>query len=213
MDLNWKSMRVLFLFSLFLTGAFLGFKAKAQTFEITPFSGYTFPSSFDITGGTARLEGNANWGINLGFITPNNLTEFELSYTFFGTNAKASSVYLVEDENSRARLHFIMAGANRLLTISDQVTFFGGIKFGASNLAFPDGENPSSTKFTIGLQAGMRYYVSDRIGFRVQGNLLLPFVSEGGSLWWNPNSGTGISGWSAIVPLSLNAGVIIRIFK
>jgi len=206
-------MRLWLLFLLTSTSAFLGINSNAQTFEITPFSGYTFPSSFDITGGTAKLEGNANWGISLAYITPNDLTEFEISYTFFGTNANASSVYLVEDENSSARLNFYMLGANRLLTVSEKVTFFAGLKLGASNLAFPDGENPSSTRFTVGFQTGIRYYVSDRIGFRIQGNLLLPIVNEGGSLWWSPGSGTSISGWSPIVPLSLNAGVIIRIFN
>ncbi|MFD2203418.1 hypothetical protein [Shivajiella indica] len=206
-------MRVLLIFTLFSMLGIVGNFSNAQTFEINPFSGYTFPSTFDITGGTAKLEGNANFGISFGYITPNDVTEFEFSYTYFGTNANASSVYLVEEENSRARLHFVMAGVNRLLTVSEKVTFFGGVKLGASNLAFPDGENQSSTKFTVGVQAGMRYYLSDRIGFRMQGNLLMPIVSEGGSLWWSPSSGTGISGWSPIVPFSLNGGLIIRIYK
>jgi hypothetical protein len=203
-------LRLLFLLT--STSLFLGFHSHAQTFEITPFSGYTFPSSFDITGGTAIIEGNANWGLSVGYITPNDLTEFEFSYTYFGTNANASSVYLLDDENSKARLNFYMFGVNRLLNVSDKVTLFGGLKLGASNLAFPDGENPSSTKFTVGVQAGMRYYVSDRVGFRVQGNLLMPIVNEGGSLWWSPSSGTSISGWSPIVPFSLNGGIIFRIY-
>jgi hypothetical protein len=205
-------MRLRLLFLLIFINAFLEFQSLAQTFEITPFSGYTFPSSFDITGGKAIIEGNANWGLSVGYITPNDLTEFEVSYTYFGTNANASSVYLVEDENSKASLNFYMLGVNRLLTVSDKVTLFGGLKLGASNLSFPDGNNPSSTKFTVGVQAGMRYYVSDRVGFRVQGNLLMPIVNEGGSLWWSPSSGTSISGWSPIVPFSLNGGVIFRIY-
>ena len=204
-------MKVWLLVPMFLIVLFPIKFAHAQRFEVSPFSGYTFPSGFDITGGRARLEGNANWGTHIGYITPGNLTEFEFSYTYFGTNASASSVYLVDDEISRARLHFFMVGTNRLLPVSEKITFFGGLKLGASNLDFPDGQNPSSTRFTVGIQTGMRYYVSDRVGFRIQGNLLLPIVNEGGSLWWNPSSGTGISGWSAIVPLSLNAGVIIRI--
>ncbi|MCH6201592.1 porin family protein [Aquiflexum sp. LQ15W] len=189
-----------------LSGRFV----TAQTFEITPTTGYTFSSQFDITGGTGKLEGGANWGISMGY-TPNEFLEFEISYNYFGTDARANSVYLVEEEVTKANLHFLMGGVNMLFPASEKVILFGGLKIGAASLLFEDSPNVDRTRFSLGFQGGMRYYVSERIGFRLQGTLLLPIVSEGGSIWWNPNTGTNISGWSPIVPVSMNAGLIIRL--
>jgi hypothetical protein len=203
-------MKNILSFYLFISALIIAPKALAQTFEITPNTGYTFSSEFDITGGTAKLEGGLNWSLSIGY-TSNEFLEFELSYSYFGTDARANSVYLTDDVVSRANLHFLMAGVNGLVPASDKITFFGGLKLGAASLVFQNSPNVDRTKFALGFQAGMRYYVSERIGFRLQGTLLLPIVSEGGSLWWNPNTGTNVSGWSPIVPISMNAGLIIRL--
>jgi len=197
-----------------IAGIFSGGQAYSQTFEITPFSGYTFQTGFDITGGgRATLNGNANFGLMVGYTTGNDVTEFEFSYTHFGTNAVASSDYLVEDVTSRANLNFYMLGINRLLQLNQKTVFFGGVKLGLGDMSFSEGNNVDRSKFTAGIQSGIKYYVSDRVGFRFQANLLLPVQTSGGSLWWNPNTGTIISGWSPIVPFSLNVGFIYRIYK
>lgn len=89
---------------------------------------------------------------------------------------------LTDDVASLTNLHFLMGGVNNLIPASDKITFFVGLKIGASSLVFQNSPNVDRTKFALGFQAGMRYYVSERIGFRFQGTLLLPVVSEGGSL-------------------------------
>jgi len=207
-------MKNFLVISILIVGVFLGSHAYSQTFEITPFSGYTFQTGFDITGGgRATLNGNANFGLMVGYTTGNDVTEFEFSYTHFGTNAVASSDYLVEDVTSRANLNFYMLGINRLLQLNQKTVFFGGVKLGLGDMSFSEGNNVDRSKFTAGIQSGIKYYVSDRVGFRFQANLLLPVQTSGGSLWWNPNTGTIISGWSPIVPFSLNVGFIYRIYK
>ncbi|WP_291778373.1 hypothetical protein [Cecembia sp.] len=181
-----------------------------QQIEVTPSTGYTFGSGFDITGGRAKLEGNVNLGLFLGY-TPKRFTELELSYNFLGTNATANSIYLTEDVVSRSQLHFVMFGVNRLIIINQQLTFFSGLKLGSATLGFPEGDFEDQSRFSVGVQVGMKYFITDRIGLRTQAHLLLPVISEGGSLWWNPNTGIGISGWSPILPFSLNAGMIVRL--
>jgi hypothetical protein len=188
----------------------LPFMGWGQQLEVTPSTGYTFGSGFDITGGRANLEGNVNLGLFLGY-TPKRFTELELSYNFLGTNATDNSIYLTEDVVSRSQLHFVMFGVNRLIIINQQLTFFSGFKLGSATLSFPDGDFNDQSRFSVGVQAGMKYFITDRIGLRTQAHLLLPVISEGGSLWWNPNTGIGISGWSPILPVSLNLGMIFRL--
>lgn len=202
-----KGFRFILFLPIMLAYAANGF---CQTFEISPFSGYTFPSSFDITGGTAKIEGNANFGISASY-APQDHIEWELSYTYLPTTARASSAYLQNDAVSKARLHFIMAGANKLIWVSQKVAFYPGVKVGFSSLIFSDGPSPNLTKFTFGMQGGVKYLFSDRVGAKLQGSLLLPIVSAGGSLWWNPNTGTNVSGWTPIVPFSINVGLVFRL--
>lgn len=207
-------MKTFSVISILAAGIFLGSHAYSQTFEITPFSGYTFQTGFDITGGgRATLNGNANFGLMVGYTTGNDVTEFEFSYTHFGTNAVASSDYLVEDVTSRANLNFYLLGINRLLQLNPKTTFFGGVKLGLGDMTFSEGNNMDRSRFTAGVQSGIKHYVSNRVGLRFQANLLLPIVNDGGSMWWNPNTGTNISGWSPIVPFSLNVGFIYRIYR
>jgi hypothetical protein len=199
-----------FLVSIFFFSIALGSAPSwGQKLELTACTGYTFGSGFDITGGRAKLEGNANLGLFLGY-TPKRRTEIEFSYNFLGTEATANSIYLTEDIRTRSQLHFVMLGINRIIPFKENLDFFSGIKLGTAGLSFPDSNFSDQTRFSVGVQAGMKYFFSESIGLRTQAHLLLPVVSEGGSLWWNPNAGVGINGWSPIMPFSMNIGLIFR---
>jgi hypothetical protein len=185
---------------------------KAQGVEITPITGYTFPASYRITSGNARLGDGQNWGGNLGF-SLNDFMEIELSYNYMGTRATASSPFLNNRVDVRTNVHYAMIGSNRLFPTSDAMTFFAGMKIGTGTLAFPDGEYRNITKFSVGLQGGMKYFATERIGIRLQANLMMPVVSAGGSLWWSPGSGTsvGVSTFSPIVQFGFTGGLIFRL--
>lgn len=203
-------MKKLFLLSVLVIVSFL--ELKAQGVEITPITGYTFPASYRITSGNARLGDGQNWGGNLGF-SLNEHVEIELSYSYMATRATASSPLINNRVDVRTQVHYAMIGANRLFPTSDAMTFFAGMKLGTGTLAFPDREFNNITKFSWGFQGGMKYFASDRIGIRMQANLMMPVVSAGGSLWWSPGGGTavGVSTWSPIVQFGFTGGIIFRL--
>jgi len=185
---------------------------KAQGVEITPITGYTFPASYRITSGTARLGDGQNWGGNIGF-SLNEHMEIELSYNYMATRATASSPLISNRVDVRTNVHYAMIGANRLFPTSDAMTFFAGFKMGTGTLAFPDREYNNVTKFSWGIQGGMKYFATDRIGIRMQANLMMPVLAAGGSLWWSPGGGTavGVSTWSPIVQFGFTGGIIFRL--
>lgn len=189
-------------------------EVRAQGVEITPITGYTFPASYRISSGTARLGDGQNWGGNLGF-SLNEFMEIEVSYNYMATRATASSPLLNDRVDVRTQVHYAMIGANRLFPTSDAMTFFAGMKMGTGTLAFPDGEYRNITKFSIGLQGGMKYFASERVGIRLQANLMMPVLAAGGSLWWSPGGGTavGISTFSPIVQFGFTGGIILRLQK
>jgi hypothetical protein len=197
----------------FLIGIFV-MEVRAQGVEITPITGYTFPASYRISSGTARLGDGQNWGGNLGF-SLNEFMEIEVSYNYMATRATASSPLLNDRVDVRTQVHYAMIGANRLFPTSDAMTFFAGMKMGTGTLAFPDGEYRNITKFSLGLQGGMKYFATERIGIRLQANLMMPVLAAGGSLWWSPGGGTavGVSTFSPIVQFGFAGGIIFRLQK
>lgn len=203
-------MKKLILLSVLILGPFL--ESKAQGVEITPITGYTFPASYRITSGTARLGDGQNWGGNLGFSIRDNM-EIELSYNYMATRATASSPLISNRVDVRTQVHYAMIGANRLFPASDAITLFAGMKLGTGTLAFPDREYNNVTKFSWGIQGGMKYFATERIGIRMQANLMMPVVAAGGSLWWSPGGGTavGVSTWSPIVQFGFTGGMIFRL--
>jgi hypothetical protein len=194
------------LFSALVTGV------KAQGIEITPMTGYTFAAGFPISGGRAQLGDGQNWGGFLG-IGLNDFTEVELSYSYMSTSATASSRNLQLDVNTTAQIHYAMIGGNRLFPVSEKATFFAGGKLGTGTIAFPNRDYRNQTRFSVGFQGGVRVYPSERIGLRVQANLMFPILSSGASLWWSPGGGTavGITGWSPLVQFGFTGGLIFRL--
>ena len=185
---------------------------KAQDVEITPFTGYTFQSGFNISGGRAFLGDGQNWGGMLGF-SLNEALEVELGYSYLGTNAVARSVNLQENIDISAQVHYATIGVNRLFPTSEKMTFFAGAKMGTGTLAFPDGEYRNITRFSAGFQGGMKYFASDRLGIRLQANLMMPILAVGTSLWWSPGAGTsvGLTGWSPIAQFGFTGGLTFRL--
>ncbi|GHB52555.1 outer membrane beta-barrel protein [Mongoliitalea lutea] len=191
---------------------FLLLESKAQNLEITPFTGYTFNHSLPIVGGRATLGGGQAWGGMLGFQL-NDFTEVEVLYSWQGGTSTARSTAIQSNVNTRTNANYIMIGGNRLFPVSSQMAFFSGLKAGAGILAFPDGDFRDISRFAVGLNGGMKYFVSDNIGIRLQANLMMPISNVGANLWWSPGGGTqvGVSGWSSVVQFGFTGGLIFRL--
>lgn len=189
------------------------FDAKAQI-EITPFTGYAFDHSFPIAGGRARLGGGQTFGGMLGYQIRDN-SEVELSYSFQGGTSTASSTQLSENIRTETGVHYAMIGFNRLFPVSDKVQVFTGLKLGSATLAARNNDFNNITRFGVGIQGGMKYFVSDKVGIRIQTNLMMPITNVGAGLWWSPGGGAqvGVSSFSSIVQFGFTGGLVIRINK
>jgi len=186
----------------------------SQSFEITPFSGYTFDHSFPIYGGRAKLGGGQTFGGMLGFQIQENI-ELETFYSYQSGTSTARSSSIQGDVRTNNSAHYILIGANRLFSNSSQVTFFSGLKMGAGILSFQNNEFNDISRFAVGINGGMKYFASDRVGLRLQANLMMPISNVGGSLWWSPGSGTsvGLSSFSSVIQFGFTGGIVFRLSK
>lgn len=202
------------LFTLTLVLFLLIFELKAQSVEITPFTGYTFDHSFPIFAGRARLGGGQTFGGMLGFQV-NDFLEIETLYSYQNGTSTARSTAIQNDVRTSTNAHYALIGANRLFPTSSQMAFFTGAKIGAAILSFPEGDYRDISRFAVGLNGGVKYFVSDNVGLRVQANLMMPISNVGASLWWSPGGGTqvGLNGWSSVIQFGFTGALVFRIAK
>ena len=57
----------------------------------------------------------------------------------------------------------------------------------------------TTTKFSVGLNGGVKYFLSDIIGIRIMAILNMPITDVSGGFWWSSGGGTSI-GLSSNVP-------------
>ncbi|WP_194774514.1 hypothetical protein [Pararhodonellum marinum] len=190
------------------------FDLNAQNIEITPFTGYNFASGFNISGGRARLGDGQTFGGMLAFVASEYM-EVELMYSFQRSTATANSTLLNENISEPTQVHLALIGVNRLFPVSEETVLFSGIKLGTGTLASPFNNFTNITRFTVGFHGGVKYFVSDSFGLRLQANLMIPITNVGANLWWSPGGGTqvGMSGWSPLAIFGFTGAAIIRVSK
>ncbi|TVP44217.1 MAG: hypothetical protein EA341_16915 [Mongoliibacter sp.] len=188
------------------------FEVRAQAIEITPFTGYAFDHGFPILGGRARLGGGQTVGGMLNF-SFNDFAEAEVMYSYQGGIGTANSTAFSRPVRERIQVHYAMVGYNRLFPASNQMALFTGLKVGTGTLASPENNFDSITRFTVGINGGMKYFFSDNVGLRLQANLMMPVSDVGANLWWSPGSGAqvGVGGFSSIIQFGLTGAVVIRL--
>jgi hypothetical protein len=205
-------MKKIFLIPVLILVAIL--ESKAQSVEITPFTGYTFDHSFPIAGGRARLGGGQTVGGMLGFQL-NDLAEVELLYSYQGGRGTANSSLLNNRVDEGIQVHYAMIGFNRLFPTSNQMAFFSGLKAGTGTVASSENNFNNITRFTVGLNGGMKYFFTDNVGLRLQANLMIPVSNVGAGLWWSPGAGAqvGINSWSSVIQFGFTGGLVFRLAK
>lgn len=161
-----------------------------QTYEITPFAGYTLADKFNIDQGTASISSGVSYGATLSLIS-DKVNALELTYSRLDADVSAYSEFHEIDLNSPVGLNYVFLGGTRLFPLRmHPIEFFVGVNFGVAIMGSKDDDFESSTRMAVGFNGGLKYFFSKTIGLRLQPNLNLPISNPGGELWWNPATGT-----------------------
>ncbi len=195
-----------------LAGLFATVSASAQTsFELIPTAGYTFGSRTNFYDSYGRIDGGLNFGGSMMFNINRNIG-IELLYNHMDTR---SGLY---DYGSGAKLagsdltlDYYMLGLIHSFEIPNSTVHpFIGALLGAAVFTPGSYNNPSDTKFAMGLQLGTNIYMTPRVGLRLKAQLLSPVDGGGGEFYVsNYGAGGGVSGYSDIYQFGFNAGLII----
>lgn len=199
----------------------IGFSTFAQKkFELTPFYGYTLNGKMRTYSGDYNVADNPNYGgilsiemekgMFLELMYSRNDTKF--TYSRYGINL--STIGLATE--------YYQIGGLKQVDANEVVKPFGAFTLGATRFhpkeSYDWDGNGSPTylndawAFSATLGAGLKLMLSERIGIRLQGRLLLPMRFEG--LFVGIGTGGASGGASFSVPLisgDFTAGLVISL--
>lgn len=184
----------------------------AQQLELFVHSGYTFGDKFPLSGGRGKIYDGHTYG-GLLSVDISDFYAIELAYSRQDSRVLAISDYLGLDVDEKVSVNYILAGGNRLMKVNEKVTLFSGLKLGAVIIASKKDAFDNVTKFAVGLNAGAKYFMTEKLGLRVQANLNFPVTDVGGSLWWSPGGGldAGVSSYTPVLQFSFTGGLVFKI--
>ena len=163
-----------------LTGLLFSFTTPltAQKFEIVPFAGYETGANIEaITGGVFHINGGLSYGgaFNIGF---KNSYRLEVSY-----NRMQSDLTYTIDNNPDPvcdlAVNQISIGFAYEYNPEDRFVPYGKFAIGSVIYAPINSDTQSEKIMHFTIAGGLKYNLSDHIGFRFQADLLLPLFFEG----------------------------------
>lgn len=213
-------------FSMFLT-VVLATAGYAQNVRLNAYGNYVFDDRVD-NGYSSSTEGYFDGTVKGGFLWGAGL-EFrlhdyyglELLYQRLDTKAPVdyypfNSIGGIKHADVDLGVNYIMvAGTRSMQRPGSKAEPYGGFMLGMAIINADNPENGSSdnaTKFAWGLRLGTNIWASERVGIKLQTQLLSVPQGAGGGLYFGTGgAGAGISTYSTILQFSLGGGLTFKL--
>ena len=183
------------------------------SFEITPSYGYLVSTNLRTTDGDLVIKDSPDYGLTLD-IGHTNLKGAKLQLMY---NRQDTRMELKEyPSGSRKELFDVIIeywqlGVVREVPIqSKKVKPYGVVGLGAANFNPVGSAWSNEWFFSAHFGGGLKVFLSDAIGIRLQARALLPFTFSGGSFWCGTGGcSVGVGSYSSIMQFDFTAGLII----
>ena len=172
----------------------------AQKVEIQPFYGYQFGDSFLVSRGEVKLSGSANWGLTVDIEIEDEL-KFEFMYSKADTELRFRQSGNIGSETLfDMTMQYFHGGILYEVDASDRVRGFFTATAGVTYYEPMDHSFSGEWKFSLSGGAGVKLFLSDNVGIRLQGRLLFPLVSAGSGFACGLPGGcfVGINAWTTV---------------
>ncbi len=201
---------------------FLGIFMAASTYaqiEITPQAGYQIGSKYNYYDGYMKLKASGHFGVTVDFdINPiGGQVEVIYAYQNADLNIKDYFYFPFETFITKFEVHHIQAGFIQNFNYDEALRPYAGMSAGISifnpQYIESDGLRPgydpaNRTKFSFGFTGGVKYFFTERIGLRMQAQLLIPI--EWGGVYYGYGGSVYTSGGS-LLQLNFTGGLIFRL--
>ena len=180
----------------------------SQQIEITPQYGYQLGSKYSYNTGHIKITDSDQYGVTVGL----NIEDITMEFTWTQQNSaiKRKQANLpTESHLTDVTINHYQFGV--IYAVGDTpVIPFVGVSAGWVNSNPDDNQYNSNSKFEMGVTGGMKYFFSDRVGIRLQTQLLVP-INWGGV--YIGSGGSGVSAGGTILQLNFSGGLIFALGK
>jgi len=196
----------------------------AQKLEITPFGGYFFAGKLTVPKGDLNFKNGGNYGVAIGLnIQPQLGVEFTFNRLDTRLVLKDWRTNVSTDLFDISVNYFHLGAVYEATKIEGGIVFttfsLGATLFSPAATTMQDPDDPSiiyniedDWRFSIGLGAGIKKYISEKIGLRLQIRLLMPIYWGSAGLYFGTGgSGLGISAGTALIQGDATIGLIFRL--
>jgi len=194
--------------------------ATAQNIRFNAYATYVFDDKVDSYYSSTdyyegKIEGGFQWGGGLEFMASPS-KGIELKY--LRQDTKAPMEYYSFDNNMVMNTEFdvainyvLLGGTNYFKGVGNKVEPYGGLEIGMAifDIENPDnGKSDGATKFAWGLKLGTNIWVNEKVGLKLQGELLSAVQSAGGGVYFGTGgAGAGVSTYSTMYQWILGGGL------
>jgi len=205
---------LLFLLSILIVTATVPNPARAGNVEITPFAGYTMGGDFTdaVTGKTLSFDDTSSYGIMVDFKQPldkeGGESWIELYYSRQQTRLKADQGPFVGAPLFDVNVEYYHLGGTYGKASGKVKPFVVGT-FGATHM-IPKGDGlHSETKFSLSLGGGVKLYLTEHIGLRLDARWFGTLFNGSGSAFCNGGQCLINVQGDVLSQFTANAGVIL----
>ena len=160
--------------------------------------------------GNANIKNNWNYGAFLDYTIQPGL-KAELFYNRMESDLELKDVAgFVQNLGSMSVEYFQIGGVKELPM--DQLAPFTLVTVGATRFAAKESGIKDDWRFSIVLGLGANYHVTEKIGLRAQGRLLMPMFWGGGGFYCGTGGcGVGLGSTATFIQVDLTAGLFISL--
>jgi hypothetical protein len=193
----------------------LPFFSNAQSVEVTPFGGYVFGATLNSDMGDVQFKGSGQYGGMIS-IAANRVIDVDLLYNRMDTKADANLYYNgygAYEKEVPISINYMHVGFTKNFRINPKVSPFVGLNFGAC-LFYPKEDYPETWFFSMGMNGGAKIYFSERIGIKLQAQMMIPYQGGGYTMYFGTGGyGSGVSFYTTMVQFGFTGGLIFRLGK
>ncbi len=178
-------------------------------FEISPFVGYQFGGTLRVQDGDLLIKADMNYGGAVD-VTVRPGVQLELAYIRQDTELRVKDYAFGKTETlfAMAVEYFHIGGLYE--GRSGRVRPYGLVTAGLTHFNPKPADRSGEWRFSVGLGGGFKAFATERLGFRFQGRLLLPYFGASSGLWCSAPGGCFVTfSGRFIVQVDFTAGLFL----
>jgi len=190
-------------------------KKNSIMFQMVFYGGYCAAGSIDVTGGKTTFVAGPDYGLEVDVNVYKGF-DFSIGYKREDTFAVTESPDYPKEGELALSNNYILLGCTYNFLRTKKLQPYAGLDFGSVGIYFKDPFFSDVWYFAVGARAGLCWYISRVVGFRLQSQLLFqvhpsgaPFLYSG-DLYTMPKP---VNANSSLPQPDITAGLLIRLGK